>query len=88
MNIRNYILIPFLIFSLAACIKAPTLEERIEGKVGSQRNEELHNICAERAKYHVPGGHNTSYIGHESRMSAICDAMYETNLQEETNAKH
>lgn len=83
---KPYLFIPLLAISLSACIKAPTLEERLAGKTGSEREQELYYACIQRANDKIPGGHDGAYIGHESRMWAICDAMHETNTQEEKHA--
>lgn len=79
---KPYALIALFAFSLTSC-KASTLEERLAGKTGDERETELHNACVQRANYPTPGGHDSSYVGHESRMWAICDAMHETNTTEE-----
>jgi hypothetical protein len=83
MSIKSYLLIPIMAVSLSACIKAPTLEERLSGKTGAEREKEAYHACIQRARYPVPGGHDGDYIGHETRMWTICDAMHETNLAQE-----
>lgn len=72
-----------LIISLSACIKAPTLDERLAGKTGDERKKEAYYACIQRAHSKIPGGHSSSYIGHESRMATICDAMHKVNLTQE-----
>ncbi len=69
--------------SVNTCIKAPTLEERLAGNTGSEREQELYYGCIQRANYEAPGGHNNAYVGHQGRMWAICDERHETNTQEE-----
>lgn len=69
----------FLIIPLAACMKAPTLEERLSGKSGAERDRELYYACLERSRYSVPGGHDGAYIGHESRQWVLCDEMNKLN---------
>jgi hypothetical protein len=86
MRIKPYLLIPVAVLSLSACVKAPTLEERLADKTGAEREKEAYHACLERARYPVPGGHTGGYIGHETRMWSICDAMHETNLQENDHA--
>ena len=58
MTIKSYLLIPFMAVSLSACIKAPTLEERLSGKTGAEREQEAYYACIQRARYPVPGGHS------------------------------
>ena len=67
------------VLPLAACMKAPTLEERLSGKSGAERNRELYYACLERSQYTIPGGHNKAYMGHETRQWALCDEMNELN---------
>jgi len=85
---RKLFLFSLLALSLSACIKAPTLEERLADKTGADREQELYYACIQRAHYKVPGGHDSAYIGHESRMWAICDEMHNTNTQETNHAKN
>jgi hypothetical protein len=75
-----------LTISLSACIKAPTLEERLVGKTGGEREKELYYACIQRANNKIPSGHDSAYIDHESRMWELCDVMHETNTQEEKHA--
>lgn len=82
----KFLVIPLLALSLSACIKAPTLEERLADKTGADREQELYYACIQRANYKVPGGHNSAYVGHEARMWALCDEMHKTNTQEENHA--
>lgn len=82
----KFLSVTVLALALSACIKAPTLEERLSGKTGDEREQEAYYACLERSRYPVPGGHFGSYIGHECRMWAICDAMHETNQQENEHA--
>jgi hypothetical protein len=79
---KTCLIAALLIMGLTACT-APTLEERLAGKTGEDRETELHNACIQRANYPTPGGHDASYVGHEGRMWAICDAMHATNTNEE-----
>ena len=79
---KSFVLIAFVALSFTSC-RAPSLDERLAGKTGEDRETELHNACIERANYSIPGGHNAGYIGHEARMWAICDAMHETNVATE-----
>lgn len=75
--------LPFLLaHSMNACINAPTLEERLAGKTGGEREQELYYACIQRVNYEAPGGHKNAYVGHESRMWAICDEMHNANTQE------
>lgn len=78
---KIHILTALLIVSLTAC-RAPTLEERLAGKTGGEREGELYDACLETAHYPVPGGHPNGHVGHEIRMWAICDAMHKTNTTE------
>lgn len=80
---KHYFALPLLALSLSACIKAPTLEERLADKTGTNREQEAYYACLERARAPIPGGHSGDYRGHESRMWAICDAIHEANLEED-----
>lgn len=68
-----------LVVPLAGCMKAPTLEERLSGKSGAARNQELYYACLERSRYAIPGGHSRAYVGHESRQWTLCDEMKKLN---------
>jgi hypothetical protein len=85
---KRYVLafLPALI--LLSCAQAPSLEERLKGKFGSEREKALYAACMERAHYPVPGGHGNSYLGHEWRLCAICDAMHQTNREEARHDPH
>lgn len=75
----NKLIIPIIVtLGLAACA-APTLEERLAGKTGSERMKELFYACIERSDYAIPGGHKNDYRGHERRQWRLCDRMYETS---------
>ena len=69
--------------ALGACVKQPTLEEKLASASGSERLRVAYEECLKRARYPVPGGHNGDYIGHESRQWALCDAMHEANAAKE-----
>lgn len=83
MSIKPYLLIPIMALSLSACIKAPTLEERLSDKTGAEREKEAYHACLETARRKIPGGHSGNYTGHETRAWTLCDAMHETNLAQE-----
>lgn len=51
------LLITLFSLSLSACLKATTLEERLAGKTGREREQELYYTCIQRANYEAPGGH-------------------------------
>lgn len=86
MKYLTFLTIPMLALSLSGCIKAPTLEERLADKTGAEREQEAYYACIQHARYPVPGGHDGDYIGHETRMWSICDAMHKTNKQENEHA--
>lgn len=85
---KLFLLTFLLALSRNACITAPTLEERLAGKTGSERERELCHACIQRANYELPGGHGNAYVGHEGRMWKICDETHRTNTQEKEDAKH
>lgn len=76
------LLITLFSLSLRACLKATTLEERLAGKMGREREQKLYYACIQLANYPMPGEHNDANARHESRMWAICDEMHNANTQE------
>ena len=77
---KPYLLIPLLAFGLSACIKAPTLEERLEGKTGSEREKEAYNACLEESRY---GSGRRSHSAQGWRIQALCKEMHKTNKEKE-----
>ncbi len=65
--------------AVSACVKQPTLEEKLASASGPERQRVAYEECLKRARYPVPGGHSGDYRGHESRQWALCDAMQETS---------
>lgn len=68
-----------MVLTVSACVKQPTLEEKLASASGSERQRVAYEECLKRARYPVPGGHSGDYRGHEARQWALCDAMQETN---------
>jgi hypothetical protein len=68
-----------MLVAVTACVKQPTLEEKLASATGPERQRVAYEECLKRARYPVPGGHDGDYRGHESRQWALCDAMQETN---------
>ncbi len=82
-SVKSIVALGVIALSVTACFKAPTLEERLAGKSGAERNRELYYACLERSRYSVPGGHTGDYVGHETRMWALCDEMNTLNQPRE-----
>ena len=85
---KQSLFLALLALSLNACIKAPTLEERLADKRDAEREQEAYYACLERSRAPIPGGHSGDYRGHENRMWAICDAIHEANLEENKHEAH
>ncbi len=66
---------------LAGCgsFKVATIEQRLEGKTGAERQQELFYICLQRFDKPIAGGGH--YIGHKSRRGKLCHQMYELDGQ-------
>lgn len=76
--------IPLLALSLSACIKAPTLDEKLaDASSPAERNEILYSDCLQYVNYPIPGGHTRQYMGHEARQWALCDEMKKLNQHAE-----
>lgn len=77
--------IPILIacFALAGCesFRAPTVEQRLAGKTGAERQQELYYICLERFDDPIYGGGH--YPGHEAHREALCHHMDDLNKETE-----
>lgn len=77
--------IPILIacLALAGCesFRAPTPEQRLEGKTGTERQQELYYICLERFDDPIYGG--GYYPGHEAHREALCHHMNNVNEEAE-----
>lgn len=76
---KRYLLIVLLAMGLSACVKAPTLEERLDGKTGTERDKEAYNACLEESR-RSGGKHGHSAQG--SRFWALCDEMNKVNEKE------
>ncbi|HOO81628.1 MAG TPA: hypothetical protein PK513_03910 [Alphaproteobacteria bacterium] len=77
--------IPILIacLALAGCesFRAPTVEQRLAGKTGAERQQELYYICLERFGDPIYGGGH--YPGHEAHREALCHHMDDLNKETE-----
>ena len=78
----KFIMLVLLSLSVAACTK-PTLEERLAGKTGAEREQEAYSACLEYSRYPTPGGHPHGSRGQKIHMRNLCDAMHETHEQKE-----
>ena len=81
--LRSFLICVTLIVPLTACFKAPTLEERLAGKSGAERDRELYYACIERSNDAISGGHSSNYIGHETRRWTLCEEMNKVNQMKE-----
>lgn len=68
---------------LGACVKQPTLEEKLASTTGPERERVAYEECLKQSRYPVPGGHDGDYIGHENRQWALCDEMHKLNQRKE-----
>jgi hypothetical protein len=83
-DLKSYLLIPIIGLTLTGCFKSQTFEERLAGKVGTEREREAYYACIEKSDNAIPGGHSgKNYAGHEHRMRKLCDEMHKTNLTKE-----
>ena len=68
--------IPIIVtcLALAGCesFRAPTMEQRLEGKTGAERQQELFYICLERFDDPIYGG---GYSAHEYNREKLCYEM-------------
>mgnify|MGYP003133742666 FL=1 len=80
-------ILPLLVvgLALAGCesFRAPTPEQRLEGKTGADRQQELYYICLERFDDPIYGG--GYYPGSEAHREALCHHMNNVNEQAENN---
>lgn len=92
MTIRSLLLSPqnnkrvfgvLTLLALSACVKQPTLEEKLANAGGQERQRVAYEECLKQGLYSVPGGHNRAYIGHENRRWALCDEMNNLNHDKE-----
>lgn len=79
--------LPILIvcLALAGCesFRAPSVEERLEGKTGAERQQELYYICLERFDDPIYGG--GYYPGSEAHREALCHHMNNVNEDAESD---
>lgn len=75
------ILIACLVLAGCESFRAPTPEQRLEGKTGAERQQELYYICLERFDDPIYGG--GGYPGHEPHREALCHHMNNVNEEAE-----
>lgn len=74
---KGLLILPLLLAN--ACVKAPTIDERLAGKTGAAREEEAYDACLEESR-HYGGRHGHSV--QSSRFWALCDEMKKLNEKE------
>lgn len=71
------------LLAISACIKQPSLEEKLAAAPTPQEREKTaYYECIKNANYPVPGGHSNAYVGHESRQWELCEQMHKLNKGE------
>jgi len=76
---KKITLIFILCFVFTGCSRALTVDERLEGKTGTARHQELYYMCLERSNDPISGGGR--YAFHENRRGTLCREMQKLNGQ-------